>query len=172
MDFDKDKLLYKKIPLNFNLKTWTFIQYFATFTYIIYVLISSNLSCGFFRNFPIPFTIGIVISSIALFCSQLYTYGGYISNTVKDIAYPAIVSVVCLISDILFYFVGKNVQLNLNITNIFIIYFLSFAQYLLLYITYRKIEYKEVNLEDLLSSKTIQEERMSNVLEENKRFFI
>lgn len=172
MDFDKDKLLYKKIPLNFNLKTWTFIQYLVTVTYFIYILVSSNLSCGFFRNFPIPFTICIVISSIALFCSQLYTYGGYMSNTVKDIAYPAIASAVCLITDTLFYFVGKNIQLNLNLMNIFIIYALTFVQYFLLYITYRKVEYKEVKLEDLLSSKTIKEERMSNVLEENKRFFI
>lgn len=168
--YDRDKLIRKKIPLNFDTKTWFPIQWIATFTYIAVLITIFTISYGFFRNLELKFTIGSLLNVVCITISQMYVYGGYITNTPKDIYLPAFVTIFGLIVDIALGIMGKQISLSYDIKNIIILYFLTYLQFIILYLVYRKVEYKEVSNDNILGD--LQNIQKSNVDDNTKHFFI
>lgn len=171
-NFDKDKFLNKSVPLNFEVKTWYFIQWLVTFTFLAFTFISFKLNFGYFRGIPLPITIGSLVSYIAVLFAQLYVYGGYISNTKKDILVPLGVTIAFMLVDIFVLFFGKKIMLDLTAKSLIIFYSFSLLHFFLLYITYLTVEYREIKLEDILNDTKLETISNKHIDKEYESFFI
>lgn len=168
--YNRNKLLSKKIPLNFDVKTWFPIQWIATITYIIFNIYYFSNSYGFFRNFELVTTVGGVINWISIIFAQLYVYGGYITNSPKDIYVPAIVSAVVAVFDIIMFMLGNGIGLSYDFKTVSLLYIFTFIQYLILYIVYVKVEYREVKANDILGE--LQQQQEKTVSNDYRHFFL
>ena len=89
------------------------------------------------------------ISLIACLVAQFYVYGGFISNTIKDILIPLLIIGIVLVAELAFSYVMIKLDYTPVWSAYLIRYALLFFQGLMQLWVYRDVEYVIIPKEDL-----------------------
>lgn len=142
--------MFKDFPLNFKITTWRMSQWIATITFIMMVFSFRGQMFGYIGDITFYFTTPIgFLAILAVVAAQLYTYGGYITNTSKDITVPLLIILFCCFLDIVFAYLANNIGYVANWKAYLYRYLLLSMQNLILLWVYYDVEYVEISKEDL-----------------------
>lgn len=145
--------IFKDFPLNFKLSTWRLSQWVATTSFIAMFIVFRKQYFGALSDYNIVFTTPLgLIALVAIAVGQLYVYGGFITNTIKDILVPACVILCVFIVELLFSFVMKNLNYFPQWHTYIIRYTMLLAQSLIQLWVYNDVEFKEIPKDELEGS--------------------
>lgn len=142
--------IFKDFPLNFRLSTWRLSQWVATTSFIAMFIVFRKQYFGALSDYNIMFTTPLgLIALIAIVVGQLYVYGGFITNTAKDILVPAGIILGVFIMELMFSYVMKNLNYSPQWRTYIIRYTLLLAQSLIQLWVYYDVEFMEIPREEL-----------------------
>lgn len=142
--------IFKDFPLNFRVTTWRFSQWIATITFIGFIFIYKEQYFGSWHDIDIVFTSPFgIVALIASLVAQFYVYGGFITNTAKDILVPAIIIAVVFVVELMFAYVLKNLGYTAQWDVYLIRYALLLTQSMIQFWVFNDVEFKEIPADEI-----------------------
>lgn len=142
--------LFRDFPLNFRITTWRLSQWVATITFIVMAFIFKD---QYFGNWDeITFTVCTPLgffALVAILFSQSYVYGGYITNTIKDILVPGAVILVIFILELAISYVARNLGFNAQWWTMVERYTMLMIQIVIQLWVYSDVEFLEIPADEV-----------------------